>query len=306
MQLSVITPIYNEEENISVFVSELQKSLAKITDDYEVLFVDDGSTDRSLELLINIHKTDKRYKVLSLSRNFGHQSAYTAGLEFSKGRFVVMLDADMQDPPEYIIKMYEEINHHDLDVVYAYRSDRKEKGFKKILIKLFHVVFSQMSSHQVPTNVGNFSIMTRQVALALLEQREKNRYLPGLRSFVGFKQGVINYSRPDRAHGQPKMTYRKLFNLAIDAIFSFSNIPLRVCLYLGVFGIIISFLVGTFSLISKILGIASPGWSSTLISIYLFGSIQLVFLGVLGEYVYRIYKEVQNRSTFIVRKYYED
>jgi len=306
MQLSVITPIYNEEENISVFITELKKHLAQITEDFEVIFVDDGSTDKSLELLIDAHKNDKRYKVLSLSRNFGHQAAYTAGLEFSKGKYIVMLDADMQDPPEYIVKLYEEINSKDLDVVYAYRTDRKEKGLKKLFIKLFHVVFSKMSSHNVPTNVGNFSIMTRQVLIALLNQREKNRYLPGLRSFVGFKQGVINYTRPDRAFGQPKMTYRKLFNLAIDAIFSFSNIPIRICLYLGLFGITISLIVGTYSLISKILGIASPGWSSTLISIYLFGSIQLIFLGVLGEYVFRIYKEVQNRSTFIIRKYYED
>lgn len=305
MLLSVVIPVFNEEDTIPLLCRELDEVLNPVTTDFEVIFVDDGSSDNSLEQLIIKHREDKRYKIVSLSRNFGHQAAFTAGLEFSKGKFVVMMDGDMQDPPSMIKQLYDKSVNNDFDVVFAYRTEREEKGLKKMLFKMFHRIFSNMSNFKIPANAGNFSIMTRPVVVALLEQKEKSMYLPGLRSFVGFRQGQIDYKRPARAKGKAKMTYGKLFQLAIDAIFSFSNLPLRVCLYLGIFGIVISFFIGIFTLASKIIGTASPGWSSTLISIYMFGSIQLVFLGVLGEYVYRIYKEVQNRSKFIVRRFYE-
>jgi dolichol-phosphate mannosyltransferase len=238
-----------------------------------------------------------------LSRNFGHQAAYTAGLTYAKGDYVVMMDGDLQDPPEVIKLMYEKLINEKYDIVYGKRTTREEGITKKTLIKIFHCLFKNFSNMDKADNVGNFSLMNRKALQALLSIGEKNRYLPGLRFFVGYRQGFVEYNRLDRDSGEAKMSFNKLLKLAFDAIFSFSDLPIKFCLYTGIIGIIIFFSAGMYVLVDKIFGTALYGWSSTVLSIYFLGSVQLVFLGIIGEYVHRIYKEVQNRPLFIVREY---
>jgi glycosyltransferase involved in cell wall biosynthesis len=303
--ISLVIPVYNEEDLIEELFQRAISSMQSIGESFEIIFIDDGSTDRTLTKLIDCNQRDRRAKVLSLSRNFGHQAAYTAGLSHAKGDYIAMMDGDLQDPPELIKSMYEKIVSKDFEVVYGKRTERKEKFFKRLLIKLFHKIFKRLSNLRNIDQVGNFSLMTKKALSAFLSLNEKNRYLPGLRSFIGFKQGFVEYSRPDRAQGEAKMSANKLILLAFDAIFSFSNIPVKICLYSGLFGIILIFLAVLYILIGKISGLAPLGWSSVIISIYFIGSVQLLSIGILGEYVFRIYKETQNRPVFLVNKFIE-
>ncbi|MCH8329779.1 MAG: glycosyltransferase family 2 protein [Bacteroidetes bacterium] len=303
--ISVVIPVYNEQDLIDSLYQRVSTAVKEINEDFEIICVDDGSTDTSLEKMLKIHEADKRFKVLTLSRNFGHQAAYTAGLNYAKGDHVVMMDGDLQDPPEMIKEMYAKATNEGIDVVFGKRTGRKEGPVRRMLFSSFHRVFSRMSSINAPANVGNFSILSRRAVNELIKLSEKTRYLPGLRYFIGFKQGYVEYKRPDRESGQAKMSTSNLMRLALDAIFSFSNIPIKFCLYIGMLGIIVFFSAGVFSLTHKIIGLASPGWSSTLLSIYFLGSVQLLFLGVIGEYVYRIYKESQNRPIYIVSEFHD-
>ncbi|HZY24471.1 MAG TPA: glycosyltransferase family 2 protein, partial [Bacteroidales bacterium] len=273
--------------------------------DYEVIFVDDGSTDRSLEKILFWQKQNIHIKILSLSKNFGHQAAYTAGLEYSKGDIVAMMDGDLQDPPEMLAEMYRKIFEEEYDVVSGKRIGRKGKNKRDHYAVLFHLIFKYIGEIKNMENSGNFSMMKRQAVEALLSIKEKVRYLPGLRTFIGFRQGYIEYMRDDRFRGKPKMSISKLFTLAADAIFSFSRVPVRFCLILGSIGAIVFMVAGIYVLIAKIYGFAVIGWSSTLLSIYFLGSIQLIFMGIVGEYVYRNYKESQNRPVYFVKKFYD-
>ncbi|MCH8902359.1 MAG: glycosyltransferase family 2 protein [Bacteroidetes bacterium] len=306
MRLSVVVPVYNEEELIDSLCESIRSSLSAITDDYEVVIVDDGSQDSTLELLMKWHRQDNHFKILSLSRNFGHQAAYTAGLNHTKGDYVVMMDGDLQDPPELIAEMYVKLNSKNLDIVFGKRISRNEGFFKKIMIKLFHSIFSRMSNINAPVNVGNFCIMNRRALDSFIDLKEKNRYLPGLRYFIGFKQSYIEYERSARAAGKTKMGFGRLTTLAMNALFSFSNIPIRVCVYLGMIGVTFSLIAGGVVLYKKLTGDAISGWTSTLFSIYFFGSVQLLFLGIIGEYIYRIFVESQNRPIYIVREFHDD
>lgn len=303
--LSIVVPIYNEEALVDVLFDKLMNELSKINVEFEVLCVDDGSNDKSLEKLIKCHNQDRRFKIIELSRNFGHQAAYTAGLTYAKGSCVVMMDGDLQDPPELIIELYNKLKLNDLDVVFGSRTDRQERLIKKFFISNFHKVFSRLSSIKAPKNVGNFSIMNRRALNAFLKLNEKNRYLPGLRFFIGFKQGFVEYSRPDRQIGNEKMNFKRLLKLSFDAIFSFSNIPIKICLYLGIFGLLFSVGASSVVLIKKMTGNAITGWTSILVSIYFIASVQLLFLGIIGEYIYRIFVESQNRPIFFVRKIHD-
>ncbi len=289
-----------------MLISESVKGITTFTNDFEIVCVDDGSKDKTLELLLEESKKDKRVKVVALSRNFGHQAAYTAGLTYSKGEIIGMMDGDLQDPPEILKPMFEKVISDEFDVVFGLRKERHEAPVKKFLIKLFHQIFTRLSNIKAPANVGNFSVMTRAALESFLMLQEKNRYLPGLRFFIGFRQGFVEYDRPDRSIGEAKMNFTKLMRLALDAIFSFSKLPLRLCLIVGVVGLL--FTIGGTALVLafKLVGKAIIGWSSVLISMYFLGSVQLVFLGVIGEYVHRIYVETQNRPVFIVRKYFEN
>jgi dolichol-phosphate mannosyltransferase len=303
--ISLVVPVYNEESLLQELFSRLIKSLSAINEDFEVICVDDGSSDRSSEILLDLHQQDKRFKVLVLSRNFGHQAAFTAGLNYAKGDYVAMMDGDLQDPPELIPDMYSRLKSGEADIVYGKRKNLAVSAWKKPLIKGFHKIFKNISGFVESDNSGNFSMFSRNALDALLSLKEKRRYLPGLRSYVGYRQDYVLYERNKRPGGKSKMNLRKLFILGFDAIFSFSRLPIKICLYLGIFGIIVFLLAGIYSIIAKIFGFSLFGWSSTVLSIYFLGSIQLTFLGVLGEYIYRIFAESKNRPTYFVREYHE-
>jgi polyisoprenyl-phosphate glycosyltransferase len=303
--ISLVIPVYNEEFLIDELFGRVQKAMESIHNNFEVILVDDGSSDGTLAKLTACHVQDRRFKVLSLSRNFGHQAAYTAGLSYAKGEYIAMMDGDLQDPPELIREMHIKLTNTNVDIVYGKRIERNEKAHKRFFISIFHASFERLSNLQNIKKVGNFSLMTKKALDAFLSLQEKNRYLPGLRSFIGFKQGFVEYARPDRAQGEAKMSFLKLLTLAFDAVFSFSNLPVKVCLYSGLIGVILIFLVIIYIIIGKITGLAPIGWSSIILSIYFIGSVQLLSIGILGEYVYRIYKETQNRPIFIVNKFVE-
>jgi polyisoprenyl-phosphate glycosyltransferase len=303
--LSLIIPVFNEEKLIDELVIRTVSALESFTPDYEVLFVDDGSTDNSLNKLLLWQQKNSRFKILSLSKNFGHQAAYTAGLDFARGAYVAMMDGDLQDPPEILADFYTKLTSEGFDIVSGKRTGRKGSRNRNICSRLFHLLFKNVSEIKDMENFGNFSMMTREAVNALLSLKEKVRYLPGLRTFLGFKQGYVEFVRDDRFEGNPKMSFRKLFILATDAIFSSSKFPLRFCLFTGLIGTVIFMLAGIYVLIAKIIGFAVTGWSSILLSMYFLGSIQLIFLGVLGEYIYRTYKEAQNRPVYFVRKFFE-
>lgn len=303
--LSIVIPIYNEEGLIDQLIKRTVSALESIVTNYEIIIVDDGSEDRSLQYLLNWQKENHKIKVLSLSKNFGHQAAFTAGLEHAAGEIVAMMDGDLQDPPELFREMYRKITEEDYDIINGTRSGRKGKSSRNFYTFLFHLLFRNIAGIRNMENTGNFSMMKREAVNALLRMEEKVRYLPGLRSFIGFKQGYVEFIRDERLEGEPKMSLSKLFILASDAIFAFSRFPIKFCLYLGLTGTLVFMCAGVYVLIAKMFGFALLGWSSTMLSIFFLGSIQLVSLGVVGEYVYRIYKESQNRPIYFVKKFYD-
>ena len=302
---SLVIPIFNEEKLIDELVKRTLSAIESFSSEFEVIFVDDGSTDQSLNRILYWQQKHIQIKALSLSKNFGHQAAYTAGLEYAKGDLVAMMDGDLQDPPELLGEMYKLIKEQDFDIVSGKKIGRKGNKGRIMYAVLFHLFFKRIGEIQNMENSGNYSIMKRDAVDALLSMKEKVRYLPGLRTFIGFRQGYVEFVRDDRYKGDPKMSIRKLFILAADAIFSFSRFPIRLCLIMGTIGTLIFMVAGIYVLIAKVYGFAVTGWSSTLLSIYFLGSIQLVFLGILGEYVYRSYKESQNRPLYFVKKFYD-
>lgn len=303
--LSIVVPIYNEEGLIDDLLNRTMSALESFITNYEIIVVDDGSEDNSLQYLLNWQKKNHKIKVLSLSKNFGHQAAFTAGMEHSKGEIVALMDGDLQDPPELFGEMYRKITEDDYDIISGVRTGRKGSSSRNFYTFLFHLLFRNIAVIQHMENTGNFSMMKREAVDALLRMKEKVRYLPGLRAFIGFKQGYVEFIRDERSEGEPKMSLSKLFILASDAIFAFSRFPIKFCLYLGLIGTFVFMCAGIYVLIAKMFGFALLGWSSTLLSIYFLGSIQLVSLGVVGEYVYRIYKESQNRPIYFVKKFYD-
>jgi polyisoprenyl-phosphate glycosyltransferase len=303
--LSLVIPIYNEEKLIDELVKRTISSLDSFIPDYEVIFVDDGSTDQSLNRILYWQQKNREIKVLSLSKNFGHQAAYTAGLEHAKGELVAMMDGDLQDPPELLSEMYRKIMDEDFDIVSGKKIGRKGRKSRNLYAFLFHLFFKNIGEIRNMENAGNYSMLKREAVDALLMMKEKVRYLPGLRTFIGFRQGYIEFVREERFKGDPKMSIRRLFVLAADAIFSFSKFPIRFCLILGTIGAFVFLCAGIYILIARAYGFEDIGWSTTLLSIYFLGSIQLIFMGILGEYVYRSYKESQNRPVYFVRKFYD-
>jgi len=262
--ISIIIPIYNEEELIDELYRRLAAAIPTVTEDFEVFFVDDGSKDNSLIKLVEINKKDKRFKIIQLSKNFGHQQAYSAGLSLATGDYIAMMDGDLQDPPELIGKMYSKLKENNLDVVYAKRIKQNERSVRGFLMNRFHWIFKRVLDVDDADWVGNFSFMTKEVKDTILLYSEKNRYLPGIRFHTGYAQDALLYDRDERYAGKAKMTISKLFVLALDAIFSFSNIPIRLFLLIGSIGMIISILGFVYVIVSKITGVAPFGWSSTI------------------------------------------
>ena len=301
---SLVVPIYNEEYLVDELVLRSVTAIEGFTADYEIIFVDDGSTDSSLQNLLLARQKNSRIKVLSLSKNFGHQAAFTAGLEHAVGDTIAMMDGDLQDPPELLPGMYNKIHKEDIDIVSGKRIGRTGSRSIRFYTFIFHLLFKNLAGIQNIENSGNFSMMNRIALSALLTMHEKVRYMPGLRSFIGFKHDFVEYFREDRKMGKTKMNLSRLFILGTDAIFSFSKSPIRLCLLLGIVGTVFFMAAGLYGLIARILDLPLTGWSYTMLSIYFIGSIQLVFMGIIGEYVFRIYKESQGRPIYFVKKYY--
>lgn len=303
--ISVVIPLLNESKLVVRLLSEVFASLKKTGETYEVVCIDDGSTDTTLDELLKIRENNKELKVLSLSRNFGLQAALTAGLEYAKGDYTIMMDGDFQDPPELIPVLFQKLKETNADIVSAVREQRNERFTRRLYFNIFHQIFSKISEEEQVAHAGNFSILSRKALSAILRFTERNRYLPGIRNFVGFKHEFVLFDRPDRLAGEAKMSRKKLFALAADAIYSFSKWPVKACLYLGLIGIFIFLAAIVYTLLSKILGFAPIGWSSMFLAVSFFGSVQLTFLGLIGEYVYRIFKEVQNRPVYFIKEIYE-
>ncbi|AKU96326.1 Glycosyltransferase [Labilithrix luteola] len=299
-ELSLVIPIYNEEEVLPRLDARLRALLDVLKVSTEVVFVDDGSKDRSLELLRRMATREGRYRVLSFSRNFGHQRAITCGMDATRGKAVVVMDADLQDPPEVILEMMAKWRL-GFDVVYGRRRSRDgETWFKLITAKLFYKVFAALIPIEVPLDTGDFRLMSRRVVLTMRELRETHRFVRGLVAWVGFKQTAVEYDRAARAAGETKYPLRKMIAFAIDGIASFSILPLRTATYLGLVVGFSSVVYGMVAIISHLAGITVPGWTTTVVLVSFLFSVQLVMTGVLGEYIGRIYEQLKGRPLYIV------
>jgi dolichol-phosphate mannosyltransferase len=299
--LSLVLPIYNEEDVIPELHRRLQDFLARLGLDAEVLFVNDGSRDRSMELLRDIAASEKRYRILSFARNFGHQTAITAGVDYARGKAVVVMDADLQDPPEVVVEMVAKWRE-GFDVVYGRRRKREgETWFKLLTARWFYRVFAAMIPNEVPLDTGDFRLMSRRVIVALRELRETHRFVRGMVAWIGFKQTEVLYDRPGRFAGETKYPLRKMVRFAIDGITSFSIVPLRFSTYLGMVMSTASLGVIAWALLAKYAFRQTvPGWTAIMIVVAIFASVQLLMIGILGEYVGRIYEEVKRRPLYIV------
>src|SRR5438270_5591362 len=289
--ISVVVPIYNEEENISAFHAAVSAVMESIQEDWEIVFVNDGSRDSSLSLLLDIQQRDPHVTVVEFSRNFGHQPALTAGLATAKGEAVILMDGDFQDPPEVLPRMVTAWKT-GAKVVIAERTSRAEKGLRGRLFPLFYKILGFISDFPIPLNAGIFGLLDRQAADAINNLQEGNRYLPGLRSWVGFPTAVVYYDRADRAAGEPKQTMVKLFKYAMDAIFSFSYKPLRLGLALGSVVMAVAVTLGLAMAGGALSGHATATGMGTALTVLFMGGIQLLCIGLLGEYLGRIYDEV--------------
>ncbi|MBD2346497.1 glycosyltransferase family 2 protein [Anabaena subtropica] len=297
---SFIVPIYNEEETIEEMYRRISQVMDQMDGSVELCLVNDGSRDRSLKMMRELHHQDSRIVYLSLARNFGHQIAVTAGLNFVRGQVVVILDADLQDPPELIMEMVEQWRQ-GYHIVYAQRIKRRQEGwFKRFTAYAFYRILKQLADVDIPTDTGDFCLLDRQVVDVLNAMPERNRYIRGLRSWVGFKQTAVRFERDPRFAGDVKYTFRKSFALAINGIVSFSKVPLRLSTYLGLLAAIVSLFMCLLVLYWRIFTPSSPltGIAIILIAIFFLGAVQLVSIGILGEYIGRIYEEVKQRPLY--------
>jgi polyisoprenyl-phosphate glycosyltransferase len=300
--ISVILPVYNERETLELLAARLVPVLQESTGgSFEVIFVDDGSRDGSDQIVDTFHGKDPRFKAIHFSRNFGHQAALQAGLDAASGGAVILMDADLQDPPEVLSKFIE-LWREGYDVVYAVRKKRKEPLLKRTAYALFYRTMKLVAEIDVPLDAGDFCLMDRRVVDVLISLQERNRFLRGLRSWIGFKQIGVEYERDARHAGDPKYTLRKLIALAISGYIGFSAMPLRLAVWLGLVAAGIGFLIAVWAVFTKLAGIYSPtGWTSTIAVILFIGGVQLLMLGVIGEYLSRVYDEVRQRPLYIVR-----
>jgi|HubBroStandDraft_1064217.scaffolds.fasta_scaffold03588_8 polyisoprenyl-phosphate glycosyltransferase len=301
--VTLVLPIHDEEEVIPELHRRLQDFVHQVGVSVEVIFVDDGSSDRSLQLLRELSSHEPRYRILSLSRNFGHQVAITAGLDHSTGDAVVVMDADLQDPPEVVKEMLEKWRE-GFDVVYAIRRKRQdETWFKLVTARVFYRLFAAMIPIDVPLDAGDFRLMSRRVVVALGALRETHRFVRGMVAWVGFRQAKVLYDRPGRFAGQTKYPLRKMARFAVDGITSFSILPLRFSTYLGIVMSLISLAVTAWALVSKyVFQRTVTGWTAIVVIIALFASVQFFMIGILGEYVGRIFEEIKGRPLYVVRE----
>lgn len=304
-KISIIIPMYYEEDVVQECYNRMTKVMKELTKyEYEIVCVNDGSKDKTLDILEEIARQDKKIKILSFSRNFGHQAAVTAGLQYASGDAIVIIDADLQDPPEAIIdmvKLWEEGN----DVIYAKRKTREgESRFKLFTAKMFYKMLNKLSDVEIPKDTGDFRLVDRKVVDAINQMPEHNKFLRGLFSWVGFKQIPYEYERKERFAGKTKYPFKKMLKLAADGIISFSTKPLKILGLIGITSILISIGILIYALVSYIFKLNEliPGWTSIMVTITLFSGIQLLSIWIMSEYIARIYDEGKGRPQYIIDK----
>jgi len=303
--LSIVVPLYNEEKNIDYLFQRLESVLDKVGLTYEIICVNDGSRDRTLEKLVTHYHRNSCIKVINFSRNFGKEIALTAGIDFANGAAVIPIDADLQDPPELIEALIAKWQE-GFDVVYATRRTRQgETWLKRFTANAFYRVIGQMTAVTIPCDTGDFRLLDRRVVVALKQLPERTRFMKGLFAWVGFRQTAIYYDRDQRYQGQSKWNYWRLWNFAVDGITSFSLAPLKIWSYIGIFLSFIAFIYAFFLVLrTLILGVDVPGYASLMVVILFLGGMQLVTLGIIGEYLGRVYEEVKGRPLYLIRDIY--
>lgn len=303
--ISIVVPMYFEEEVAQECYNRITAVMNSNHYNYELVFVNDGSTDRTLEILEQLAMNDNRTKVISFARNFGHQIAVTAGIDYAKGDAIVIIDADLQDPPEVIPEL---VNKwlEGFDVVYAKRKKRKgETWFKLLTAKYFYKFLNYMSDIDIPKDTGDFRLIDRKVAAVFRKMTEKNRFVRGMFSWIGFSQTYIEYERDERFAGETKYPFKKMIKFASDGIIAFSSKPLKLVMTLGTASVLVSIIVLLYSILTRLFGHeVQPGWASIMVAITFFSGIQLLGLGIVGQYIARIYDESKNRPIYIVKDVY--
>lgn len=303
MELTVIIPIYNEEKNIPVLYPRLKNVVDRMNLSYEFIFINDGSKDYSIELIKNLAEKNSCIKYINLSRNFGHQIAVTAGIDKAAGNAVVIIDADLQDPPELIIEMHAKMKE-GFQVVYARRRSRAGESFlKKYTAKLFYRTLAKITSIKIPLDTGDFRIMDRKIVEVLKQMPEQQKFLRGQIAWVGFNQTWIEYDRDERNAGETGYTLRKMLRLALDGITSFSNLPLKFATITGFVVSGVTFLVSLYALYARFVSKDYvPGWTSLILSVLFIGGVQLISIGIIGEYMSRMSANVRKRPLYIVEE----
>lgn len=302
MDISVIIPVYNEAANIGPLHRRLRETLVKLTDRYEIIFVNDGSTDPSGSLIRELARQEPSVRYIDFSRNFGHQVAVSAGIDKARGKALVIMDSDLQDPPELIADLYARWQA-GYEVVYTKRQDRTgESALKKLTARYFYRLLARMTPIAIPLDAGDFRIISRKVAEALKQMPEKHKFIRGQISWIGFSQTYLEYNRPERAGGKSSYTYRKMIRLALDAITSFSNLPLKIATLSGFLVSGVAFLLMLYTLYSRfVIKDYVPGWSSLMLSVLFLGGVQLIAIGIIGEYISRLSDNVRNRPLYIIK-----
>lgn len=305
MSISIVIPVFNEAAVIPELFRRTMQAMESMKQEFEIIVVNDGSKDDSLAELLECHQQDKRFKVLDLSRNFGHQEAILAGLTFAQGDYIGIMDGDLQDPPELFADFYTKIQS-GFDVVYAVRQQRKESWYKRLAYWLYYRLLTGIAEMEIPLDSGDFCMMRRHVLDAILKMPESSLFIRGLRYWVGFRQTGIPYDRQERHIGETKYDLKRLFRLAYNGIFSFSDFPIKLLGRLGYFTILGSILYAVFVLYKRLVWAEVPeGFTTLILAIFFFGGVQLVSMRILGEYVSRIYKETRKRPLYIVKEYFD-
>ncbi len=304
-KISIVVPMYNEQEVAKEFYNRTTSILAKLIEyDYEIIVVNDGSRDKTLETLLNIVREDEHVKVINFSRNFGHQAAITAGIENATGDAIITIDADLQDPPEIIIDMIREYEK-GYDIVYAKRKSRKKDTFfKRETAKLYYKILNKLSDIKIPENVGDFRLISKRVQEVFIRLPEKDRYVRGMFAWMGFNQAMVEFDRASRYAGETKYPLSKMIKLALSGIVGFSTKPLRIIFKLGLATTFISFIIMIYAIAMKIMGSVEDGWSSIMVALTFIGAIQLLSLGIVAEYIAKIYEEVKERPVYIIMDKY--
>jgi glycosyltransferase involved in cell wall biosynthesis len=299
--ISLIAPVFNEMEMVDLFYKAVVEIMDAQEMQYEILYVNDGSSDATLEILTKQSSSDPRVRIIDLSRNFGKEAALTAGIARAKGDALVLLDVDLQDPPE-LIELFLAHWRDGYDVVYGLRINRDaDKAMKKLSAGAFYRLFNRFSSTKIPENAGDFRLLDRKVADVLNQLPERNRFMKGLFAWAGFRSIGVPYQRPERAAGKTKWNYWKLWNFALDGLVGFSTVPLRIWTYVGLIASALSFVYGSFIIIRTLLyGIELPGYASLMTVVLFLGGIQLLSIGVIGEYIGRLVLESKQRPIFVI------